>query len=97
MRAHLWQLIALLLLVSGCSNAGKTNVDDVLLGDNALCFCSVAADCDDDNPCTVGICGTDCQCTYQPVVVGTACTPVTACLLPGTCEDGVCVSPGNVE
>jgi hypothetical protein len=96
MKTRLWMVVALFLTIAGCSDAGKTSVNDVV-GADALCFCTVASDCDDGNPCTVGVCGSDCHCSYQSVADDTACAPETACLLPGTCQSGLCVSPGNVE
>ena len=48
------------------------------------CGCTVAADCDDGNPCTLDECGADLRCRYTPVADDTACPG-------GICCSGACV------
>lgn len=61
--------------------------------------CTSAADCDDGNPCTESVCGTDGECSHPPAAAGSLCGdgticvgdvyhPADACDGNGTCIDG---------
>lgn len=57
--------------------------------------CTNPGDCDDMNPCTVDLCGGDNFCTSGWEKNGTSCADGVFCNGIDTCNNGVCVHPGN--
>jgi hypothetical protein len=55
-------------------------------------FCTSAASCNDNNPCTSDVCGTNGLCSSQPVANGTSCGSGDSCSGAGACQNGVCVT-----
>lgn len=57
--------------------------------------CVDAADCDDDEPCTIDACDPDLDCINLPVPDGTPCEDGDACTVGDACLDGSCESGGD--
>jgi cysteine-rich repeat protein len=63
-------------------------------GTDECADCLSAADCDDDDPCSVESCA-DGACGYADAADGTDCADGTFCDGVETCQAGACVAPGN--
>ncbi|MBN1774676.1 MAG: hypothetical protein JXB32_25670 [Deltaproteobacteria bacterium] len=76
-------------------DGGDVPVDgDADVPDGEGSECTTAADCNDDNPCTIDSCRGG-YCSNVAAPDGTACDDGWFCTLPGTCEAGECT--GQVD
>ncbi len=77
-----------------CDDEDPCTHDDAW-GDGA---CSgVATECPGDGPCLVGLCDPSSAELCVLVPAQGPCEGADACAQPGTCVEGVCLSPGSVE
>ena len=63
------------------------------LADTSACECSVATqavDCNDNNPCTDDVCGSDLTCSNVPANDGLSCSDGSICTKNDFCSSGTC-------
>ena len=92
--------------LNSCGTGGATGETDVTTIDTVVDSsgkdtgssipCSSAADCEDSNPCTKGVCAADGKCQHVPQV-GEGCDDGNECTTGDYCNDeAVCVGQENV-
>jgi len=92
-------IVLVTLSSAGCAGSATQTVDvvhEVRFAIDTKGECSVAADCDDGNPCTTDLCAEEQECIFEPTA-GLACDDGDECTVGDTCKDnGVCLGATNL-